>query len=70
MLVSHLMLLSEATSCMDHLKRCMEWGPEDSHLSYLPMAHIFEHFVQTTFMIIGGHVGFYQVYYDEEVLGV
>ncbi|KAK8797427.1 hypothetical protein WA158_004635 [Blastocystis sp. Blastoise] len=58
--VSHLMLLSEATSCLDHIFRVRKFDHTDSFLSYLPMAHIFEHFIQTTFLAIGSHIGFYQ----------
>jgi len=33
---------------------------EDSYLSYLPLAHVFERVVQTSVIFFGGKIGFYQ----------
>jgi long-chain acyl-CoA synthetase len=35
-------------------------GPDDVHISYLPLAHIFERLVFTAMMIVGASVGYYQ----------
>ncbi|XP_072524325.1 long-chain-fatty-acid--CoA ligase 1b [Salminus brasiliensis] len=35
-------------------------GPSDSHISYLPLAHMFEQVVQGVLLAHGGHIGFFQ----------
>jgi len=35
-------------------------APDDVHLSYLPLAHIFERLVQAAMLMSGGSMGFYQ----------
>ena len=39
----------------------------DAHISYLPMAHVFEHFVQCGVTFFGARIGFYQVSPRESV---
>ncbi|OII75569.1 long-chain fatty acid ligase [Cryptosporidium ubiquitum] len=34
-------------------------GPDDRHISYLPLAHIFERIVHVVFTYLGGKIGFY-----------
>jgi len=41
-------------------QQALTFSPEDSHLSYLPLAHSFEQVVISTLIAHGGSVGFYQ----------
>jgi long-chain acyl-CoA synthetase len=38
----------------------LKFGPEDVHLSYLPLAHVFERVVMGAILGWGARVGFYQ----------
>jgi len=41
-------------------QQALTFGPEDSHLSYLPLAHSFEQVVVTTMLAHGASIGFFQ----------
>jgi len=41
-------------------QQSLAFGPEDCHLSYLPLAHSFEQVVVSTLLAHGGCIGFYQ----------
>ena len=46
-----------------HLGRlfvAVDLGPNIVHISYLPLAHIYERIVIATLMVLGGSIGFYQ----------
>lgn len=48
------------STCAGIVRHGVEFNKDDVHISYLPMAHIFERAVQGALLIQGGAVGFYQ----------
>ena len=48
-----------ADSCSAHTAE-LGLTKDDIHLSYLPLAHIFERLVQAAWWMVGGSIGFYQ----------
>ncbi len=43
------------------LKMGVGFSPGDYHISYLPLAHVFERVIQASIFYEGAAVGFYQV---------
>lgn len=39
----------------------IKMGPDDSFLSFLTLAHIFDRVVEEFILSIGGHIGYWQV---------
>ena len=60
--LTHKNLLSFAAAANELMKRgeVYQFTKEDSYLSYLPLAHVFERVVVVTLIYAGGQVGFYQ----------
>ena len=54
-MVLHKNLVAPASTAND-----LGLTPEDVHLSYLPLAHIFERLIQTAWWMSGASIGFYQ----------
>jgi long-chain acyl-CoA synthetase len=55
-------VLTHANLIADAAGTCVlldEWEPGDRHISYLPLAHIYERNNMTTVVHVGGSVGFY-----------
>ena len=57
-LVTHRNLIAALSGCL-YTGICPVTS--DCYLSYLPMAHVFEHFVQCGMTFFGARIGFYQV---------
>lgn len=55
-IISHGNVLAAVSAIM----KTVELRPDDSHISYLPLAHIFETDMQVGFMLAGGKIGFFQ----------
>ena len=60
--LTHLNILSFAVASVELMKRgkLRSFGPQDSYLSYLPLAHVFERCVVTALVYNGAQIGFYQ----------
>lgn len=58
--VSHRNMISLGTCIISYIDTLGGFTNEDAHLSYLPMAHVFEHFCQTAAYYYGARVGFSQ----------
>ncbi|XP_046560296.1 long-chain-fatty-acid--CoA ligase 1-like [Haliotis rubra] len=41
------------------IREILDFGPDDCHLSYLPLAHLFERTMQMVMLHGGGYIGFY-----------
>eukprot|EP00878_Enallax_costatus_P000737 GHUV01000851.1.p1 GENE.GHUV01000851.1~~GHUV01000851.1.p1 ORF type:complete len:760 (+),score=146.74 GHUV01000851.1:92-2281(+) len=54
--LSHANLIADAAGTVELLE---EWMPGDKHISYLPLAHIYERNNMTVAIHLGGSVGFY-----------
>eukprot|EP00775_Hariotina_reticulata_P005555 gene5555-5792_t len=54
--LTHANLIADAAGTVELLD---EWLPGDKHISYLPLAHIYERNNMTTAVHLGGSVGFY-----------
>jgi len=64
-LITHGNYCATAAGVIAHMgqnvwQQALTFSPEDSHLSYLPLAHSFEQVVINTVIAHGGSVGFYQ----------
>lgn len=58
--ITHKNLISNLSSIALYAEKChMGFSPADSHLSYLPLAHVFERGVQIMMFMHGCKVGFY-----------
>nr|QIQ49563.1 long-chain acyl-CoA synthetase 5 [Chromochloris zofingiensis] len=55
-MLSHANLVADAAGTVALLE---EWNPGDKHISYLPLAHIYERNNMTVAVHLGGSVGFY-----------
>ena len=60
--LTHKNILSFAAAAYELMRRgeVYQFTKEDSYLSYLPLAHVFERVVVTTIIYTGAQVGFYQ----------
>ena len=56
-----LLLLSACAAGLEEWIRPLNMGPDDTHISYLPLAHVFEQSVCGTVLAHGAKIGFYQV---------
>jgi len=64
-LITHGNYCATAAGVITHVgqgvwQQALTFGPDDSHLSYLPLAHSFEQVVVTTMLAHGASVGFFQ----------
>lgn len=59
-LLSHINLVSVGTVCKDYIRELADLGKNDYYISYLPMGHAFEHFMQTSCIALGMGIGFSQ----------
>ena len=61
-LLSHTNLLAFVASAelYGYLKQITKFGRDDSYLSYLPLAHVFERILQATLTNVGARIGFFQ----------
>lgn len=58
-LLTHINLVSVGTVCRDYiLELASDIGANDYYISYLPMGHAFEHFMQTSCIALGMGIGF------------
>ncbi|DAZ93909.1 TPA: hypothetical protein N0F65_010111, partial [Lagenidium giganteum] len=55
-MISHYNLISGASAIHQKIKTY----PEDVHISYLPLAHVFERIAQVVFMLAGSSIGYFQ----------
>ncbi|XP_067672294.1 long-chain-fatty-acid--CoA ligase 5-like [Haliotis asinina] len=59
-MLSHANLISNLGSVMFHIMDHINLSPSDRHLSYLPLAHMFERGMQILMFTVGGQIGFFQ----------
>ncbi|XP_046560300.1 LOW QUALITY PROTEIN: long-chain-fatty-acid--CoA ligase 5-like [Haliotis rubra] len=59
-MLSHANLISNLGSVMFHILDHIDLSPSDRHLSYLPLAHMFERGMQILMFTVGGQIGFFQ----------
>ncbi|KAJ3088549.1 Long chain acyl-CoA synthetase 7 peroxisomal [Quaeritorhiza haematococci] len=61
-MLSHKAILSFCASAhaLIKAKRMYPFGPTDVHISYLPLAHVFERVVQVVIIYVAAKIGFYQ----------
>ncbi|XP_071107343.1 long-chain-fatty-acid--CoA ligase 5-like [Haliotis cracherodii] len=59
-MLSHANLISNIGAVMFHILDHIDLGPSDRHLSYLPLAHMFERGMQILMFTVGGQIGFFQ----------
>lgn len=61
-MLSHENLLSfaAATRALVTTQSVVDYGKDDSYISYLPLAHVFERIIQVCITYVGGRIGFYQ----------
>lgn len=59
-ILSHENMVALGTCIKSYIETIGGFTNEDCHLSYLPMAHVFEHFCQFAIFCYGGRIGFSQ----------
>ncbi|ESO84097.1 hypothetical protein LOTGIDRAFT_211044 [Lottia gigantea] len=59
-MLTHKNLVSNISAIIAHVKPNVEMTPNDVHLSYLPLGHIFERGMQLLMFMNGAQIGFYQ----------
>ena len=59
-LLTHTNLVSVGAVCRDYILEMADLKSNDYYISYLPMGHAFEHFMQTSCIAIGMGIGFSQ----------
>lgn len=59
-IITHGNMVGVTTAVIDYIDTIGGFDNTCSHLSYLPMAHVFEHFVQCGVTWYGARIGFYQ----------
>ncbi|XP_048043916.1 long-chain-fatty-acid--CoA ligase 1b [Megalobrama amblycephala] len=59
-MLSHKNIVSNLSAFIQVTKSACPMSPQDSHISYLPLAHMFERVVQGTILLHGGRIGFFQ----------
>ena len=57
-LITHANLVSVGAVCKAYIDEMSHFGRNDYYISYLPMAHVFEHFMQTACIADGMGIGF------------
>ena len=57
-LITHENLVSVGAVCKVYIDQMSHFGKNDYYISYLPMAHVFEHFMQTACIADGMGIGF------------
>lgn len=67
-LLTHENMVAVTTAVVEYIDTVGGLTNNDAHISYLPMAHVFEHFVQCGVTFYGARIGFYQVCSSFEVL--
>ena len=67
-LLSHENMVAVTTAVVEYIDTVGGLTNNDAHISYVPMAHVFEHFVQCGVTFYGARIGFYQVFSSFEVL--
>ena len=60
-LLTHGNMVAVTTAVVEYIQTIGGLENTDAHVSYLPMAHVFEHFVQCGVTFFGARIGFYQV---------
>lgn len=60
-MLTHENMVAVTTAVIDYMNSIGGFSNADAHISYLPMAHVFEHFVQCGMTFFGARIGFYQV---------
>ena len=59
-MISHRNLIADTSALITCTKGLISWDPSVTHLSYLPLAHIFERGVQALVFSCGGRIGFFR----------
>ena len=59
-LLSHGNMVAVGTAVVQYIDTLGGLDNADAHISYLPMAHVFEHFVQMAVVFYGARIGFSQ----------
>ena len=59
-LLSHGNMVAVGTAVVQYIDTLGGLNNDDAHISYLPMAHVFEHFVQMAVVFYGARIGFSQ----------
>ncbi|ESO84095.1 hypothetical protein LOTGIDRAFT_211040 [Lottia gigantea] len=59
-MLTHKNLVSNISAIIAHVKSNFEITPNDVHLSYLPLAHMFERGMQLLLFMHGAQIGFFQ----------
>ncbi|XP_067249379.1 long-chain-fatty-acid--CoA ligase 1b [Chanodichthys erythropterus] len=59
-MLTHKNIVSNLSAFIQVTKSSCPMGPQDSHISYLPLAHMFERVVQGSILLHGGRIGFFQ----------
>jgi long-chain acyl-CoA synthetase len=54
------MAFSGGITALQNVKKMYEFSKNDVHISYLPLAHVFERIIQVHLMYVGASFGFYQ----------
>lgn len=58
-MLSHRNMVADISSLITLTKDIVQWDDTCSHLSYLPLAHMFERLAQVILFISGGRIGFF-----------
>lgn len=58
-MLTHGNCVADVSGVLQHTNLVMEMGPDDVHLSYLPLAHMYERLNMLCFTMHGARVGFY-----------
>ena len=59
-IITHGNMVAVSTAVIKYIDTIGGLDANDCHVSYLPMAHVFEHFVQCAVVYYGAHMGFSQ----------
>ncbi|XP_041362806.1 long-chain-fatty-acid--CoA ligase 5-like [Gigantopelta aegis] len=59
-LSTHGNIIAGISSVLFHLKGAVDVTPDDVHISYLPLAHVYEHGMQILVFMEGAQIGFFQ----------
>ncbi|KAL5016019.1 hypothetical protein ScPMuIL_005608 [Solemya velum] len=59
-MITHLNMISNTAAIIDHIDEIGPICSNDVHMSYLPMAHMYERTMQMMVLMQGGRVGFFR----------